>query len=296
MKWINAFCLICIFPCVAFSAESKPELERLFHRADSLLMTGNHFEAAIGYERVFYLASSPEVKTKANLGKSESLKQMGAYGKARRDLERSLVYRSDTALRLEVIYQLAFCAYMEADFTDAHSLVMQWKLLAADLNDHRVMLLEALLLAEAWKWEELRTHLLEWINHDIRHAELSDEVLWTYDSLVFNVLRGAEKSESKARILSAFLPGTGQLYTGNTGWGVLNATSQLASLGLFAWLTLNGFYLAGPIMGLSMFQSFYFGGINQAGILAERHNETMGQQIRFAAVEFLTDLYARLAD
>ena len=295
MKWINAFYLICIFPFAAFSADYKQGQDAKLNEADSLFQAGNYFEASIGFERIFFGTDNPEVKTMANLRKAEAYKQMGEYARARNDLERSLMYGGNHVSRMEVLYQMAFCAYMESDFADANALVLQWKHLSGGEIEHRVMLLQALLLVEEWAWDELRSHLEAWLAFADQTQAQADTLLAGYDMLVTDLLPAREKSVHKARMLSTFIPGAGQVYAGEAGWGLLNATSQLAALGAFTWLAFNGFYLAGPIAGLGLFQSLYFGGINQAGELTQIHNTTLRNQTRTAAAIFLINLFEQLS-
>jgi TM2 domain-containing membrane protein YozV len=80
------------------------------------------------------------------------------------------------------------------------------------------------------------------------------------------------KSAKKALNLSTFIPGAGQVYAGYPGKGLINASSQLLSLGVTGIMVYHNLYISGFIIGLGMFQSFYFGGIKQAAYLANQFN------------------------
>jgi hypothetical protein len=105
-----------------------------------------------------------------------------------------------------------------------------------------------------------------------------------------------ERNPEKARMLSTFLPGSGHLYSGKPGAGLLNGFSQLASLGIAGILAYNQMYIAGVIAGLGMFQSFYFGGIRQAGELTEERNQREMLAYQESLLALLVELYQHNAN
>lgn len=235
-------------------------------RADSLFSAGEFFAASIEYERSYFLSDKHLQKTLANLSKARALKQTGRYEQARTDLQRSLPFAGPDSLRFQVLYEMAFCSFMAGDHTGAASYVRQAMYFYPGLGED-LWLLHALTLVQLEEWSQLGAFLEGPVPEYIPMQE-SREV---FAAIAVKTAAGAlprTREPERARMMAAFLPGLGHFYAGEAGKGILNASSQLASLGVFGWLAWNGFYVAGVTVGLSMFQSFYFGGIRQAGELA----------------------------
>ncbi len=296
MKWNNVFCLICIFLCATLLTEKLFAEKGVFEKADALFASGNYFEAAIEYERVLFLSESSEKRALANLNKAQALKQMGAYGTARNDLQRSLRYRGIDSLRLEIHYQYALCSFMDGRPAEAYASLLQIRHSFSHMHLDRYFLLQALVLADLSRWEDLRLHLEEWI------AKYSDDDVWIEDQMAMfeEILAGYEKvsgmSEEGARLRSTFMPGLGQIYAGEAGWGALNAFSQLASLAAFGIMVYNGYYIASFFAGLGPWQSFYFGGINHAGALTATNKNSRLEKLQTAMSVFLLDVDSCLSD
>ncbi len=297
MKLISAFCSICIFLCVTplTEANDSRDAAKWMTRADSLSGEAVWFEAAIAYERVYYLSDDPVLRVKANLAKADALKQLGEYSRAADDLQRSLVFPGNDSLRLEVLFQLSLCTYLDGDYSGALSFMGQLRhttdsATACPGSD----LLEGLVLSAQHRWEELREHLENWLGQHPRGRLLKDSLVRYYAE---NYLAGAPDplpDPDRARLMSTLLPGSGQVYAGSAGWGVLNAFSQLASLGAFALMAYNGYYFASVIAGLGPFQAFYFGGIRQAGEFAEQNRNSRLESFRAAVDIFLLEVSDQL--
>lgn len=266
------------------------------HKADSLFASGMYFEASIAYERVIYHSSSTVERVKANLGKVEALKQLGNFSKARNDLRRSLMFRGDDSLRLEVLYQMAFCAYMDGASDDAHITLMQLKHDFGFVGQQRLYLLESLVLADLGRWEGLREQLQAWLMEFEADSLMMQRTMMAYDDMLMENLPRIDRDPEKARLWSTFVPGAGQLYAGEPGWGALNAFSQLAGLAGFGLLAYNGFYVASAVVGLGAFQSFYFGGIKQAGELTSDNTKSRLEKLQTAMAHLLLDVTANFSD
>ena len=297
MRLISVFCLICIFLC------ATPLTERLFaegsgkwlERADSLYGEGLWFEASIAYERVYYLSDDAQQRVLANLRKAEAMKQSGEFSRAAGDLQRSLVFTADDSLRAEVLYQLALCFYLDGDYSASRSFIMQLRHGRGNSSGRQeVFLLEGLVMSAQSQWNEIAGHLDYWLLESGAPGMVRDSIVQYYK---VNFLLGQPDSipdPGRAKLFSTFIPGTGQVYAGAPGWGVLNAASQLASLGAFGLMALNGYYIAAVIAGLGPFQAFYFGGIRQAGEIAEQKRNSRLVSFRAAVDGFLINVAAEL--
>ncbi len=296
MKWNNVFCLTCIFLCATHSIEKLSAAEDVFEKANTLFADGYYFEAAIEYERIIFLSESPEVRVQSNLKKAESLKQLGSFGKARSDLQRSLNYRGNDSLRLEVLYQFAFCSFMAGFSFEAYATLLHLRNVFKEPHEHRIYLLESLVLTDLMHWEDLRNHLQNWMVNYAENESWTQKTLQAYDDILDKGLRALEIDPERAGILSTFLPGSGQFYAGEAGWGILNAFSQLASLAAFGVMVYNGYYIASFFAGLGPFQSFYFGGIRQAGDLATKNKNSRLNELQTALAQFFFEVEAGLLD
>lgn len=293
MKWISVFFLTCIFLCVTPLTEAKDPVKDVFDEADSLFDSGNWFAAAIAYERIFYYASDPDQRLQANLGKARSLKQDRRYAEAYRALERSLTLSHDDSLRFELFHELALCAYLMGETRETASMLMQMEYyFPGKQEDSRMRLLNSLVLMRGQDWTVLHTFLRKWIDAKPLAEDAKEGLYEELDNLLDENNRPVFREPQKARMWSSFVPGSGQLYAGDAGKGLLNAFSQLASLTAAVALGVNGCFIAGTIIGLGGFQSFYFGGIKQAGLLVEERNKSKQDAYEAALTRFVL----RLAD
>lgn len=293
MKSISVYCLICIFHCVSFFPEAKAQAaeDSLFQQADSLFSRGNYFEAGIGYERIFFFSSDAEKKVLANLARAEALKQSGDFARAKNDLQRSAHVRNYPDLHFQVLYQIALCDYMLGNYNATLSSLMQTsRFYPNQSKDGEVLLLYALaaIMNEDWELASQRSLvLIESKEHSINEKEYMQQVgvLFAED----NIPR--LKSEDKASTLSAIIPGSGHLYAGYAGKGIINASSQLLSLGVAGFMIYHKLYVSGFVMGLGMFQSFYFGGIKQASFLANQRNLIRMAHYKEELKDFVISVY-----
>ncbi len=281
MRSTSVFCLICIFLCATHSTDAASKNDTLFQTADSLFEAGDYFVASIEYERIYYFSEDPRYRFLANLHKARALKQKGEFARARNDLQRSVTARVEEELRFQLFYEMAFCAYMSGDFSDALSLIRQIHHYFGNHPDiGQIYLTQALTYLRLESWDELRNHAGHWVENHEYANEKAKELLKALSAKIETENIPSPTEPKKARMWSTFLPGSGHLYAGEPAWGALNAFSQAFSLGIAGVLIWNGFYIAAGTGGLGMFQSFYFGGIRQAGELAERNSRSEMEQFK----------------
>lgn len=279
MKWTSAFFSICIFLCATFSSKGNVTgQDAALHRGDSLFSLGHFFEAAIAYERAYFFSPSQQQKTVANLRKAAALKQMGEHARVVTDLQRSLPFAGNDALRREILYEMAFSAYLSGSYPLAQSLISQLEFqFSQEVDIAAFPLLKSLMLVKMENWEALKDYSGN-LFHGIQEDSRKDQMLQNLLLLLEENNRPQPLNPSRARMWSTFIPGAGQWYAGNPGQGALNGFSQLVSLSGAALMAYNNLYISSVIVGLGLFQSFYFGGIRQAGQLAEENSfEQMAQ-------------------
>ena len=275
MKWTSAFCLTCIFLCGTYFVRGEGlSQDTTFCKGDTLFAQGQYFEAGIAYERVYFYSEDPDVRARASLRKSQALKQQGEYARAVNDLQRSLPYTREDSLREAILYEMAFCSFLSGVYPQSFSLLKQLEVQYPEgQQPEAYSLLKGMVLVKMEDWEGFNEYLQEISAEDPRDSE-RDMLLNEIHNLLQESQWPAVRDPDKARMLSTFLPGSGHIYAGEPGQGILNGLSQMASLGTAVLLAYNQLYIGGFIVGLGMFQSFYFGGIRHAGELAEEKNQT----------------------
>jgi|GEM_PF-962471 len=279
MKWTSGFFSICIFLCATFSSKGNEfGQDAALHRGDSLFALGNFFEAAIAYERAYFFSAGQQQKTAANLRKAAALKQMGEHARVVTDLQRSLPFAGDEALRREILYEMAFSAYLSWSYPLAQSLISQLEFQSPQGVDIAAFpLLKSLVMVKMENWEALRDY-----SGNLFPGNEEDSEKKQMQQILLLLLEDANHPQSldppRARLWSTFFPGAGQVYAGSPGKGALNGFSQLVSLSGAVLMAYNQLYISSVVVGLGLFQSFYFGGIRQAGQLAEENSfEQMAQ-------------------
>lgn len=295
MRWINVFCLIFIYPCATYSLE-KPshKSDTIFVSGDSLYAEGKFFEAAIAYERVYFFSDDSKVRAKANLLRARSLKQIGEFSRARNDLQRSMGMRGNPELHSQIMYEIAFCDYMLGNYAASLSLLLQMEQLYSHMeiwSEAKVLYALVYVMLERWELALNRTVGLIQSNSDCpsKADSLTQEAITLFGDRNHPTLKYPES----AAIRSTLLPGLGHMYAGAFGKGVINASSQLLSLGIAGLMAYNKLYVSGFIIGLGMFQLFYFGGIRQAEYLAGQYNLEEMYNYKSKLKAFILDIETR---
>lgn len=293
MKWINVFCLICIFLCAGFFHNSIVAAEKDdFEYAENLFQDGNFFEAAIAFERIFFLSNDSQVRIKANLRRAEALKQQGKFREARMDLQRSVHMRSFPDDHFMVLYQMAFCDYMLGNYTRVISGLRQLEhFYPGKSNAEKVWLLYALAHIMNSEYQQAQAFTDSLIAYQLVDENIAEELKRESQRIFSAENLPVVKSENRAANLSTFFPGVGHMYAGYTGKGILNASSQVIALGLAGIMAYHQLYISGFVIGLGMFQSFYFGGIRQATFLASQRNLKETADWKEQASSFVIEVY-----
>lgn len=264
--------MICIFRFAGFSA-TEAEISLLFKRADSLFQTNEYQLAGIAYDQIAYMSGDNIITTKALLKKADCYLVRKEFAKAEIVLSRIFYADLSDSLVYLARYKTALASYLNSDFGEAESQVIQAKSLLNDSNlVYQIYPLYVLILNESRKYEEAKLVLSEYAKHLVKDSLQRLAILQEIDQQYENSRIPKLKNPEKAKKLSMFLPGTGQLYAGYFWEGALNVTLQLAGLGFTALCIWQKYYFTGAFVGFSIFQKFYGGGMNRAQFLAEKRN------------------------
>jgi hypothetical protein len=264
--------LICIFRFAGYSA-TEADINLLFKRADSLFHSQQYQLAGIGYDQIAYLSGDNILKTKALLKKADCYLVRKEFGKA--ELVLSRIYYADLndSLVYSARYKSALASYLNSNFGEAESQVIQAK---SFINDtilvYQIYPLYVLILNENRKYHEAKGILKAYVHYAIDDTTeqrlVLEEVELRYQESKIPKLKSVEK----AKKLSMFLPGTGQLYAGYFWEGALNVSLQLVGLGFTGLCVWQKYYFTGAFVGFSIFQKFYAGGMTRAQFLVEKRN------------------------
>lgn len=270
MKLTTAFYSICIFLCAQFSeTKAQNTLQRFFEVADSLLAQAQFTNAAIAYERCVFACqdTGTVLQKQALIKKSFALKAAGNFSQALATLYRIPLSDMPDSLRIAIGYEIVLNAYLSGQYADAQSQLEQLAFYTADtvlLN--QTLFLKVLVLNELQKWDEAKVCFRQYLALNKLPPSLAEEY---YGFMLHPRLKNPEK----ARRISTFMPGVGQLYGGNTAAGLISLGLQLGLLGFGVYEIWQGYYLTGFGTGLALFQAFYFGGIENAEAVTKKKNK-----------------------
>lgn len=267
----TAFYSTCIFLCAIFSeTKAQPALQRFFTAADTLMQQSRFSDAALAYERCVFAChdTNPEWQNRALLKKAMAYKAQGNFAQTLQTLYRINFYQLTDSARLATGYEIVLNAYLTGQFTDAESQLQQLAYFIPDSAtfNQQLLFLKILVLNELQKWPEAKTAFTQYLILNRHPPELAN--------IYYDFMRRPRlKNPQKARRLSTFMPGVGQLYGGNVGAGLLNLGLQLGLLSFGVYEIWQGYYLTGFGTGLALTQAFYFGGIENAETVTKRKNK-----------------------
>lgn len=272
--------------CLATKAQNKVEI--YLQHADSLFKMELYAEAAIAYERSIYAADTNRTYYhEALLKKAFAYKATGQFSKAFLTLQRTDLLLLSDSVRWIVVYETILNAYLSGMMKEAERELLQIEHLNAKdtvrLNDF--LFLKILVLNELQQWESAKQSFEKFLELHALPTALSNE----YYAFLKNPKL---KNPQKARTLSTFIPGAGQIYGGNIGQGLVSLGLQLGLLGFGAFQIWQGYYITGFASGLALLQAFYFGGIENAESATIRKNKEKIARYNGRVKSFVLDVEA----
>jgi hypothetical protein len=281
--------LICIFRFAGYSA-IEADIQVLFKRADSLFYAKQYQLAGIGYDQIAFLSGENIIKTKALLKKADCYLVRKEFAKAEVVLSRIFYADLDDSLIYLARYKTALASYLNSDFSEAESQVIQAK---SFINDsslvYQIYPLYVLILNESRKYKEAKEILIDYARYHVKDTVERKIVIDEIENQYKNERIPRLKDPEKAKKLSMFLPGIGQLYAGYFWEGALNVSLQLAGLGFTALCVWQKYYFTGAFVGFSIFQKFYGGGMNRAQFLAEKRNYVTTRKFNDGVKKYLLE-------
>jgi len=242
--------------------------------SDSLYAAGNYFEASIEYERMIFQAESLSDINYYKYRKALCYKRLNRFNEAVNELQPIYFSNpSDSMYRL-VCYEQSLCFYLNGEPARALWKIDEFFHRSSDSVSFATFLpIRILCLNETLNWEEAKISFLQYIKMQDFSREEQTEINEVITNLYNKKNRPRVKSIEKAENLSRFFPGSGQIYAGKAGEGIINFLINASVLTFAGFQVYNGFYITGYLAGLGFFNKTYHGGIKRAGVLATQKNE-----------------------
>lgn len=224
------------------------------------------------YEYALWKSGSEAERLKARLGKYQALKQAGRYAEAA-----PLIYRIQPAMapsdiRESIVYEQVLAAYLNKDYPTALSRGLFGQAVFTDTVRNPVydqyLLLMSLSAYQDDQWDTGYAYGLRYVQSAGQHDPLQ---LAGFDSLA-RACQPDLKKESVALWLSSLLPGTGQIYAGQTGDGLTSLGLHAMGLGAAVWAAVQGYWITAWLGAALVVQRIYMGGRERAVELVQKRN------------------------
>ncbi|HCE57693.1 MAG TPA: hypothetical protein DER09_07720 [Prolixibacteraceae bacterium] len=245
--------------------------------ADSLFNSGNYFEASIEYEYLIFRAEQPENLNLFKYKKALCYKKLNDFNRAINELQSAYFEnpKEDTLYRF-VCYEQSLCFYLNGEPQKALWKIDEYFHLNADSSLFFDFLpIRAICLNETFQWDEARKCLLAFVQMQDLTTENKTELEHLIHELYHKKNVPKIRSVKKAELFSRIIPGTGQIYAGMTGEGIVNFLINASILAFTAHQAYNGFYITGYLAGLGFFNKTYHGGIKRAEAIALQKNKEL---------------------
>lgn len=266
MKKILALCFICAFLPIRSFADPIDSLKAYAHDAYE---QKDFQKAVVLFEKLRFLSDDTTEVTNAILWKSYSFKAMQEYYQAEQTIRQIDPGKLDDSLVTLIFHERILLDYMQADFSGAVQNAESEKYFLDDTSKvDQNLYLKVLVYHEAKEWDTAKDLLT-------RYLQLNDLDTSGVDTLYF---ADEYKSTDRAKKLSTFLPGVGQIYGGSTKNGVINVMIQSGLVWLTVY-TIGQGYIAVPLLsGIQNMYRYWSGGRRNAIFLADKHNKDLDRK------------------
>ncbi|PKP22685.1 MAG: hypothetical protein CVU05_02920 [Bacteroidetes bacterium HGW-Bacteroidetes-21] len=206
--------------------------------------------------------------------KAEKLTENGQFSAALNELNRIQDKRSTDSNQL--VYMKALNEFLLGDFDNAYNLLLD---IPDSARNHEIeyQILWLFTLNELERWSDCRQILLN----------LSDSMILLKPDIEALPTRIDYTSPIKARRLSTFFPGIGQMYAGSSAKGITSIMLHAAFVFVLVEGVVTGFYVAGAVYGLMPIFRFYIGGRQNSYTLAKDRNSDMSKVLKDRYMELI---------
>jgi len=263
-----------IILCTLISTDIKAQNDSAFMYFNQLIMSGDTNEALVELERIIYV--NEDNSAQAIFNKGILYKQQQEFILAQKCFERVNFETLTDSQHYQFRYQAALMAYLAGNYSDAEAQILQIKYYLHDSSFYyQIIPLYALNLIEMQRWDESKALLQNYIvfSYSNTKSEKKDSLFAVLNQIYNKKNIPKLLKVKKAQVMSAILPGLGQLYAGYFLESLANFSFSLSSLALGGYAFYKKYYFTGYFVGLGLFQKFYFGGQKRTEILVIKRNE-----------------------
>jgi TM2 domain-containing membrane protein YozV len=255
---MKKFFLILIF----FSkiATGQDLISDQYQLARDLFLNEDYFEAVTEFKRLLFFDSGGKYAAEAEYYIGLSYKAGGFYSEAVRYLSNAARKTDVSLLAMNARKELIKTNILRRTTTRALQLIDELEKNPLSTEDQ----------AELHLLRGFTYIFANDLNEGIKYFRLAG-----YNDLA-ELTKAAEKekySETKARILSVFIPGAGQIYTGRYLNGILSLALNAASIYLTVTAFMDDRIFDGIITANLLWYRFYAGNIYNAGKFARENNQ-----------------------
>lgn len=263
---------ICIFLCVIFSTNRIIASDN-YSNALRIFSEGRFYLASIEFERAIFYETDIIKIAQCKYYKSLCYKGLGESKKALEELNEINPFSLPDSLFFLIRYEQSLCNYLNNDPIQALWNIEEIRFRFPDsLKTIDMIPINILCLNNLRKWEDAIVLWNYFVNKsgltDSVRSEIKAEINMLYDKRNIPEFH----SPRKAEIMSGIIPGSGQIYCGAFFEGSFNFILNAALLGYSFYEFYTKYYFTGYIVGLSLFNKTYHGGIHRANLLAGEKN------------------------
>jgi tetratricopeptide (TPR) repeat protein len=267
------FFSICIFLCVILST-NRIIASDYFSNAFRIFTEGQFYSASIEFERAIYYETDNNKIARCKYFKSLCYKELGETNKALDELGEINLYNLPDSLFFLIRYEQANCNYLNNEPNKSIWNIEEIRFRFPDsLKTIEIVPLNILCLNSLRKWEEAKS-LWDYL---LDNSGLQDSIKKDIRADINNLYKRKNiprfHSPKKAENLSRFIPGSGQMYCGAVREGTFNLLMNAAILGYTFYEFYSRYYFTGYIVGLSVLNKTYNGGLKRARLLAGEKNQ-----------------------
>jgi tetratricopeptide (TPR) repeat protein len=272
-----------------FTCPVQGDVQFILKIAEHLGRTDFHDEAITEYFRVLFWAKDSSSLSLAYMGMGQQYREMGQWEKAADAFRQSISFSTSGNAQCECQLALATTLLISHQYSAA----MMELLPLTQLTDNDgvksraiIELTIAAVLQHNWA---LADNQLSKLSDIITKSAASDSAIVFIKTELSKA--PAHKSEDRAKWLSTFLPGSGQLY-GNDYRNAINAF-LLNSLNFSVIFTnlYNAQYQAAIVYFIFVAERYYAGNRARAYLITRQNNEKMDQDFSEKIIKQLQSLY-----
>lgn len=262
-----------------FCSSIAPAEDTLLGLGDYFLSFGNYDAAITEYKRFLFFEPDDTCVGEVYYNMGLAYRAQGLWEEAIAAMRTAVHHATDreTESEYQIVLAVTLIANQNYDLAQLELIKVTMHAPSARLY-RRALFLQAVAYLYQFRWKEASKALQNYT---------ADERLDTLFTLAINT---PQKSVKNAKILSAILPGAGQVYAGNWLDG-LNALVLNSAIGFLAVdSALDGHYVDATLWATTIFFRYYHGNLYHAGKAVEAFNEEVSRQAAEKILERLQEI------